>query len=232
MLFKQKNKRNNKEGKSSWNNYEKAKQEYLEHISKTTNALHSWKLIALFSLITTGISICTVTYLSTRSSLIPYVIEVDQTGNAKGINPAYQTNYEPTEVNIQFYLREFVHNARWISSDIVLQGIFYKKSIALLGREAKEKYNKLVENENWKDMIAEGFTRDVQIESVNKISGTFNSYQIRWRETIYKKGSLVNEKKLSGIFAIEVEQPRELEELKYNPLGIRIQDYHITNEGV
>lgn len=230
MLFKQKNK-NNKEGKSSWNNYEKAKQEYLEHISKTTNALHSWKLIALFSLIITGISICTVTYLSTRSSLIPYVIEVDQTGNAKGINPAYQVNYEPTEINIQFYLREFVTHSRWLSSDIVLQGIFYKKSVALLGREAKEKYNKLVEAENWKEMITDGFTRDVQIESINKISGTMNSYQIRWIETIYKRGSFISEKKLSGIFAIEIDQPKELEELKYNPLGIKIQDYHITSEG-
>lgn len=229
MFFKIKQK---KLDKSSWTNYEKAKNEYLEHISKTSNALHTWKITALLSLAITIMSVAGVTYLSTRSSLIPYVIEVDETGNAKGINPAYQMDYVPTEENIQYYLREFVNNARWLSSDIVLQGIFYKKSIALLGREAREKYDKLVENENWKEMIAEGFTRDVQIESINKISGTENSYQIRWIENIYKKGSFIQEKKLSGIFAIETEQPKGLEELKYNPLGIRIQDYHISNEGV
>lgn len=58
-----------------------------------------------------------MTYLSTRSTLIPYVIEVDQTGNAKVINPAYQINYNLTEANKQYILKDWIKNARWITTD-------------------------------------------------------------------------------------------------------------------
>ena len=86
------------------NDYEKAKQEYLDFYSNMAARLHTWKIISFLMLILVIISVSGVVYLSTRSSLIPYVIETDETGNAKGINPAYQVNYEPTEANIQYYL--------------------------------------------------------------------------------------------------------------------------------
>ena len=79
-------------------------------------------------------------------------------------------------------------------------------------------------------MIKNGFTRDVQIESINKVAGTNNSYQIRWVENVYNKGTLIDSKRILGIFSIKIEQPRNLEELQQNPLGIKISDYHISNE--
>ena len=96
------------------NDYEKAKKEFLDFYGDMAARLHSWKLISFIMLILVIISVSGIVYLSTRSSLIPYVIEVDQTGNAKGINPAYQINYEPTEANIQYYLQNFVNKSRWI----------------------------------------------------------------------------------------------------------------------
>ena len=66
-------------------------------------------------------------YLSTRSTLVPYVIEVDEAGNAKAINPAYQKNYEPKEEFLIYSLKEFVRNFRWISLDPVVQNSLYSK---------------------------------------------------------------------------------------------------------
>lgn len=97
-------------------NYEKSKKEFLDFYSSMAARLHTWKLISFLLLILTIICVSGIVYLSTRSSLIPYVIEVDETGNAKGINPAYQINYDPGEANIQYYLKEFVNNSRWLSS--------------------------------------------------------------------------------------------------------------------
>ena len=196
-------------------NYEKAKKNFLDFYSSMAARLHTWKLMSFLLLILT---------------IIPYVIEVDETGNAKGINPAYQINYDPGEANIQYYLKEFVNNSRWLSSDTVLQGNFYQSAIAFLTTETKEKYNQIVKGENWTEMIKNGFTRDVQIESINKVAGTNNSYQIRWVENVYNKGTLIDTKRILGIFSIKIEQPRNLEELQQNPLGIKISDYHISNE--
>ena len=212
------------------NDYEKAKKEFLDFYGDMAARLHSWKLISFIMLILVIISVSGIVYLSTRSSLIPYVIEADQTGNAKGINPAYQINYEPTEANIQYYLQNFVNKSRWISTDQVLQGNFYTESIAFLSKEMKEKFDEIVRGENWTEMIKNGFSRDVQIESINKVAGTKDSYQIRWKETVYQRGNFVDSKKFLAIFSIKIEQPTNLTDLQQNPLGIKIVDYHITNE--
>ena len=212
------------------NDYEKAKKEFVDFYGDMAARLHSWKLISFIMLILVIISVSGIVYLSTRSSLIPYVIEVDQTGNAKGINPAYQINYEPTEANIQYYLQNFVNKSRWISTDQVLQGNFYTESIAFLSKEMKEKFDEIVRDENWTEMIKNGFSRDVQIESINKVAGTKDSYQIRWKETVYQRGNFVDSKKFLAIFSIKIEQPKNLTDLQQNPLGIKIVDYHITNE--
>ena len=193
------------------NDYEKAKKEFLDFYGDMAARLHSWKLISFIM-------------------LILVIIEVDQTGNAKGINPAYQINYEPTEANIQYYLQNFVNKSRWISTDQVLQGNFYTESIAFLSKEMKEKFDEIVRGENWTEMIKNGFSRDVQIESINKVAGTKDSYQIRWKETVYQRGNFVDSKKFLAIFSIKIEQPKNLTDLQQNPLGIKIVDYHITNE--
>ena len=64
-------------------NYEKSKKEFLDFYSSMAARLHTWKLISFLLLILTIICVSGIVYLSTRRSLIPYVIEVDVTGNAK-----------------------------------------------------------------------------------------------------------------------------------------------------
>ena len=226
MFFKKKK----KESFTPKTDYEKAKKEFLDFYGEMSARLHSWKLISFFMLILVIISVSGMVYLSTRSSLIPYVIEVDDTGNAKGINPAYQVNYEPTEANIQYYLQNFVNKSRWISTDEVLQGKFYTEAIAFLSKEMKAKFDEIVRAENWSELLKNGISRDVQIESINKVAGTQDSYQIRWNESVYKRGEVIDNKKFLAIFSIKIVQPKNLEELQSNPLGIRIIDYHMTNE--
>lgn len=227
MFFK---KNKNKENITTSNEYEKAKKEFLDFYGEMSARLHSWKLISFFMLILVIISVSGVVYLSTRSSLIPYVIEVDDTGNAKGINPAYQVNYEPTEANIQYYLQNFVNKSRWISADEVLQGKFYIEAVSFLSKEMKEKFDEVVRAENWTELLKNGITRDVQIESISKVAGTQDSYQVRWTESVYKRGDFIDTKKFLGIFSIKIVQPKNLEELQTNPLGIKIIDYHMANE--
>ena len=98
--------------------------------------------------------------MSTRSTLIPYVIEVDEAGNAKAINPAYQKNYEPKEEFLIYSLKEFVRNFRWISLDLVVQNSLYSKAMNLLTEPMQEKLKEISLEENLSNLIQE---RNVQI---------------------------------------------------------------------
>ncbi|MGL5621192.1 type IV secretion system protein, partial [Cetobacterium sp.] len=74
-------------------------------------------------------------------------------------------------------------------------------------------------------------SRDVFINSFTKISGTKNSYQVRWEEKIYdKNGKVVSKENLIGIFTLDKKQPKTLEEIDNNPLGIMVTDFSISKE--
>lgn len=220
--------RNNKK----FTNYEKAVEAFENQLLNISKALHTWKILAFICLGIAFLALSGNIYLSTRSTLIPYVIEVDEAGNAKAINPAHQKNYEPKEEFLIYSLKEFVRNFRWISLDPVVQNSLYSKAMNLLTEPMQEKLKEISLEENLSNLIQEKYTRDVQINSVIKVAGTKNTYQIKWREILYSSsGDILLNKTLVGIFTISIKQPKTLQELDRNPLGVYIVDFHITTEG-
>ena len=214
--------RNNKK----FTNYEKAVEAFENQLLNISKALHTWKILAFICLGIAFLALSGNIYLSTRSTLIPYVI------NAKAINPAYQKNYEPKEEFLIYSLKEFVRNFRWISLDPVVQNSLYSKAMNLLTEPMQEKLKEISLEENLSNLIQEKYTRDVQINSAIKVAGTKNTYQIKWREILYSSsGDILLNKTLVGIFTISIEQPKTLQELDRNPLGVYIVDFHITTEG-
>ena len=109
--------------------YEKAKGQYIDNTVNQAKTLHTWKMAFFVTFIMMSISICYSFYLASRSTLIPYVIEVDETGNAKGINPAYQIAYNPEELSKEYFIRELIYKARTITLDNVTNGTFYKNNM-------------------------------------------------------------------------------------------------------
>lgn len=213
-------------------NYEKAVEAFENQLLNISKALHTWKILAFICLGIAFLALSGNIYLSTRSTLIPYVIEVDEAGNAKAINPAYQKNYEPKEEFLIYSLKEFVRNFRWISLDPVVQNSLYSKAMNLLTEPMQEKLKEISLEENLSNLMQEKYTRDVQINSAIKVAGTKNTYQIKWREILYSSsGDILLNKILVGIFTIYIEQPKTLQELDRNPLGVYIVDFHITTEG-
>ena len=220
--------RNNKK----FTNYEKAVEAFENQLLNISKALHTWKILAFICLGIAFLALSGNIYLSTRSTLVPYVIEVDEAGNAKAINPAYQKNYEPKEEFLIYSLKEFVRNFRWISLDPVVQNSLYTRAMNLLTEPMQEKLKEISLEENLSNLIQEKYTRDVQINSAIKVAGTKNTYQIKWREILYSSsGDILLNKILVGIFTISIEQPKTLQELDRNPLGVYIVDFHITTEG-
>lgn len=220
--------RNNKK----FTNYEKAVEAFEKQLLNISKALHTWKILAFICLGIAFLALSGNIYLSTRSTLVSYVIEVDEAGNAKAINPVYQKNYEPKEEFLIYSLKEFVRNFRWISLDPVVQNSLYSKAMNLLTEPMQEKLKEISLEENLSNLIQEKYTRDVQINSAIKVAGTKNTYQIKWREILYSSsGDILLNKTLVGIFTISIEQPKTLQELDRNPLGVYIVDFHITTEG-
>lgn len=211
--------------------YERAKEEFLDFYMKQSKTIHTWKTLSFIFLILLGISLSITFYLSTRSSLIPYVIEVDSTGNAKAINKAYEVKYVPDEMAQSYFLKELLRDMRSVPRDKVLVGRNFKKNQFFLNGFSQKKYKDLIQKEELSEMIEMFLSRDIFINSFTKISGTKNSYQVRWEEKIYdKNGEVVSKENLIGIFTVDKKQPKTLEEIDNNPLGIIVTDFSISKE--
>lgn len=229
----QKLKKPEKQIEKNFNRYEEGKREYLDAHMNMAVALHSWKLTALGSLAIAFISVIIVFYLATRSSLIPYVIEVDSiTGNAKGINVAMQKTYDVKEMDKEYHLREFLKRYRNVSNDVYVVNNFYLTNTYYLTPAARKKYDRTIKEENIPQLFKEGFTRQIDISSINKLATNslkVSSYQVRWKErTFDETGELVKEKRYSGIFTLEIEPAQNIESLTANPLGIKVRDFSLS----
>jgi len=56
---------------------------------------------------------------STRSSVVPYVVEVDNLGAAQAVAPAL-AEYRPTDPQIAWHLARFVENVRQVPADPIV----------------------------------------------------------------------------------------------------------------
>ncbi len=213
------------------NRYDKAKQEHYDIYAKQSKSIHSWKIAFFISM---AFCICTLGitgYLTTRSTLIPYVIEVDETGNAKGINPALQKKYIPQEQEKEYFLREFIKRSRNLSSDIGIVNSNFSINKYFLTTKASNKYLRMIEREKIKELVNDEYTRNIQIQTITKMAGTQNSYQARWKEFLFnKQGEEVQSRNYTGIFTLEIMIPNNLLELEVNPLGIKISDFSLSIE--
>lgn len=211
--------------------YEKAREEYFDRYMKQSKAIHTWKISTFimsgFFVLTFMVSI----YLTTRSSIVPYIIEVDQFGATKNIGKIDQIKYTPNDAEINYFIREFVSNARNVPRDSVLYGKNYKTNLQFLDERLINKYNAIIQAENFEELLMTKRTVSIKIVALQKVTGTNNSYQVRWDESFYDSdGKPYDGRRMSAIVSIAFTVPKTLEEIQTNPLGLKVLDLNLTRE--
>jgi type IV secretion system protein TrbF len=63
-------------------------------------------------------------------------------------------------------------------------------------------------------------TVSVQVTSVVRASDT--SFQVKWRESIFERGSLASTSDWTAILTVRIETPKSAEVLRKNPLGLYV----------
>src|SRR4051812_11574541 len=99
--------------------YQRAGQLWDERIGSARVQARNWRLMALGGLLLTcGLS-GALGSQSMQSRGVPYVVEVDQLGEARAVAPA-ANDYRPTDPQIAWHLARFISNIRSVSLDPVL----------------------------------------------------------------------------------------------------------------
>ena len=206
--------------------YQKAAQAWDERMGAARVQARNWRLMAFCSLALSGGLAGALAWQSTQGTIVPYVVEVDELGQAQAVAPA-TADYRPTDPQIAFHLARFIENVRQVPADpIVLRQSWLRAYDFTTDRGALA----LNDHARINDPFARVGDTQVSVEVSSVIRASDNSFRIAWIERRYQNGQLAATERWTAILTIAVQPPRDAEGLRSNPLGIFVHAINWSRE--
>lgn len=198
--------------------YQRAGQLWDERIGSARAQARNWRLMAFGGLfLTTGLSAALV-WQSLQSRVVPYVVEVDNLGQPQAVAPAARA-HRPTDPEIAWFLARFIADIRGRSLDPVLMRENWLQAYAFVSRRGAVFLSEYARAANPFASVGDR-TVAVQVTSVVRASPT--SFQVKWSERAYERGSLASTARWTAMMTILVRPPRDADTLRKNPLGLYV----------
>jgi type IV secretion system protein VirB5 len=197
--------------------YHKAGQLWDERIGNARVQAANWRLMAFGTLtLASGLAIALV-WQSLQSRVVPYVIEVDRLGEARAVTLA-ESAYQPTDPQIAWFLARFIKDVRSRSLDpVLMRGDWLQaydfvspRGALFLGDYARAD-----------DPFAKAGEKTVSVEVTSVVRASDRSFQVKWTETTYERGSLGAARAGPRWFQWS-SAPKQADILRKNPLGLYV----------
>jgi len=207
--------------------YKRARQEWDARMGDALVRAHHWRLTAVIALIGMVISNAGAIYLGTKPKSVPYVIEIDQVGDAvfRGELGKEAGAFKPSDIQVQAQLRQFVRDVRSVSSDRRVTERWWREAVAMCAGRCGRLLDEYVRNGGnpMQRMQRETVTVDI-IATVPISAGVM---QIDWHEKTWDvTGNLERDTLWRGIFQTQQRTPTSVDELRDNPLGLFVTEFH------
>lgn len=198
--------------------YQRAAQVWDDRIGTARVQARNWRLAAFGALLlSTGLA-GGLLWQSMQSRVVPYVVEVDRLGEAKAVAPVGE-EHQPSDPQIAWHLGKFISNVRSVSLDPVLMRNNWLSAYDFAtGRGARF----LSDHARAARPFASVGERTVSVQVTSIVRASDRSFQVKWSETRFERGSLVDTTRWTAILSILLKPPRTAEQLRKNPLGLYV----------
>lgn len=198
--------------------YQKAGQIWDERIGSARVQARNWRLMAFGGLLlSTGLS-GGLLWQSMQSRVVPYVVEVDRLGEARAVAPV-EAEHRPTDPQIAWHLGRFVSNVRSISLDPVLMRQNWLSAYDFATERGAQFLGQHARAANPFGVVGR---RTVSVQVTSVVRASDRSFQVKWTETEYERGSLAGTSRWTAILTIVMRPPASAEALRKNPLGLYV----------
>ena len=198
--------------------YQKAAQVWDERIGTARVQAKNWRLMAFGCLTLSALLAGGLAWQAGRSTITPYVVEVDRLGEVRAVGPASEA-YEPSEAQIAYHLARFIQNVRSLSLDPVVVRENWLEAYAYATDRAAATLNEYA-REN--DPFAQVGEVTVTVEVTSVVRSSDDSFEIRWIERRYRGGAFEAITRFTASITLVFEPPRDVERLRANPLGLYV----------
>lgn len=206
--------------------YQRAAQAWDERIGSARIQARNWRLMAFGSLfLSAGLGVGLV-WQSARDTITPWVVQVDRLGQAQVVAPA-TAGYMPADPQIAWYLAQFVHDVRALSSDPVVVRQNWLRAYDFTttsGAQALNDYARL------NDPFSRIGHEQVEVDIASVIRASPGSFRVAWTERHYRDGAFTGTERWTAIVSVVLRPPRDADHLRKNPLGIYVSAINWSKE--
>jgi type IV secretory pathway TrbF-like protein len=206
--------------------YQRAGQVWDERIGSARVQARNWRLAFFGALLMSGGLAAGLVWQSARGTVTPWVVQIDKLGQTQAVAPAV-ADYRPTDPQIAWHLARFIEQVRAIPADAVIVRQNWLRAYEFTtdrGAAALNDYARA------NDPFAKVGKHQVAIEVSSVIRASPDSFRVAWTERTYENGQLAATERWTAILTIAVQQPRDADRLKENPLGIYVNAINWSKE--
>lgn len=198
--------------------YQKAQQVWDERLGSARAQAFNWRLMAFTCL---GLALALASGLiwqSMQNRITPYVVEVDKLGSVQAIAPAPET-YNPTDAQIASTIARFIGGIRSLSIDPIVLRKNWLEAYDFTTDRGAETLNAYARASDPFKSVGQ---RSVSVEVTSVVRASAESFQVKWLERSFENGRQAKSERWTAILTIVIRQPRSVEILRKNPLGIYV----------
>jgi type IV secretory pathway TrbF-like protein len=178
----------------------------------------TWRTAAFGSLALAGALAAATIALALRPAAVPFVIEASESGEARFIGPATRV-YEPGDAQLSWHLARFVELVRSLPSDPIVVRQNWLRAYDWATQGGAQVLNAMASDD---DPFARVGRQTVAVEVLSVVRASPDSFQLRWRESTYTGGTLVQVERYTGVATIVLDPPSTPGRLQKNPLGLYV----------
>ena len=206
--------------------YQRAAQVWDDRIGSARVQARNWRYMAFGSLILAAGFAGALVWQSARGSIVPWVVQVDNLGQAQAVAPA-AADYRPTDPQIAFHLGRFIEQVRALPADAIVVRQNWLRAYEFTTDRGAAALNDYARSN---DPFTRVGRQQVAVEVSSIIRASPDSFRVAWTERHYENGQLSTTDRWTAILTIVIQPPRNAERLRANPLGIYVNAINWSRE--
>ncbi|MFN3440777.1 MAG: conjugal transfer protein TrbF [Rhizobium rosettiformans] len=206
--------------------YQRASQVWDERIGSARVQAKNWRTMAFGSLILSAGFAAALVYQSARGTVVPWVVQVDNLGQAQAVAPA-TADFRPTDPQVAWHLARFIEQTRSIPADPIIVRQNWLRAYEWTtdrGAAALNDYARA------NDPFTKVGKQQIAVEVSSVIRASPDSFRVAWTERHFENGQLSTTQRWTAILTIVIQPPRDAERIKVNPLGIYVNAINWSRE--
>lgn len=206
--------------------YQKAKQEVDNRLGSALVRGKNWRLAFFSQSLLSAILAGGFIWQGAQATITPYVIEVDATGGVKAVGPV-SDRFLPSDAQIANQLARFITNVRSVSIDPVILRENWLEAYSYATDQASLTLNAYAQDN---DPFSDVGQRSVTVDVSSVVRSSDDSFELRWRETSYRRGAQMGVQTFTAMLSIVIQPPTDADTLHRNPLGLYVHSLHWSKD--